>query len=99
MTQPVRRRQRKNTAALGRAAGSAGLSPLDRAADRRDLLARRRVSGEERVERRGELAARHLRGLLPAVVDATVVRELPVAVEDVDVRRADGSEGARDVLR
>src|SRR5256712_5902490 len=75
------------------------LPPLDRAADRVDLLARRLLPGEERVERRGELAARDLGRLLPVVVDAPVVGEPAVAVEDVDVGRAHRAEGARHLLR
>src|SRR5262249_20972461 len=75
------------------------LLPLDRAADGVLLLARRRAAGQERVERRGELAALHLSGLLPLVVDAAVVRQLPRGVEGVDVGRAPRSERARDGLR
>src|SRR5439155_869440 len=75
------------------------LPPLDRAADRVDLLARRRLPGEQRVERRGELAARDLRRLPPVVVDAAVIGEPARPVEDVDVRRAHRAEGARHLLR
>src|SRR5438132_12067869 len=75
------------------------LPPLDRAADRVDLLARRRLPGEQRVERRGELAARDLGWLPPVVVDATVIGEPARPVEDVDVGRAHRAEGARHLLR
>src|SRR5437016_13796160 len=75
------------------------LPPLDRAADRVDLLARRLLPGEQGVERRGELAARDLGWLPPVVVDATVIGEPARPVEDVDVGRAHRAEGARHLLR
>src|SRR5437899_10525140 len=74
------------------------LPPLDRAADRVNLLARRLLPGEERVERRGELAARDLRRLPPVVVDATVIGEPARPVEDVDVGRAHRAEGTGHLL-
>src|SRR5437016_14517966 len=69
------------------------LPPLDRAADRVDLLARRLLPGEQGIERRGELAPCHLGRLLPVVVDAPVVGEPAVAVEDVHFGRANRGEG------
>src|SRR5207244_5468475 len=75
------------------------LPPLDRAAYRVDLLAPRLLPGEQRVDRRGELAARDLGRLLPVVVDAPVVGEPARTVEDVDVGRAHRAEGARHLLR
>ena len=60
------------------------------------LIRRRPPGGEQRVERCGEFALRHLFRPLPVVVDATVVRELLRVIEDVDVRRADRAERARD---
>src|SRR2546427_12090152 len=97
--------QRRAEAPRARAGAARGcvrlrrLPPLDRAADRVNLLARRLLPGEERVERRGELAARDLRRLPPVVVDATVIGEPARPVEDVDVGRAHRAEGTGDLLR
>src|SRR5437899_12851656 len=56
------------------------LPPLDRAADRVGLLARRLLPGEQRVERRGELAARDLARLPPVGVHAAVVGQAAAPV-------------------
>src|SRR3989475_12375919 len=75
------------------------LPPLDRAADRVGLLARRLLPGEQRVERRGALAARDLGRLLPVVVEAPAVGGPGRPGEDVDVGRAHRAEGTRHLLR
>src|SRR5207249_9984744 len=102
MTAVCQRRAEAPPAPAGAARGCVrlrSLPPLDRAADRVDLLARRRLPGEQGIERRGELAACHPGRLLPVVVEAPVVGEPAVAVEDVDVGRALRAEGARHLLR
>ena len=68
--------------------------PIDGRCSGRRLSARR-----QRLERRGELAARDLALVLPRVVDAPAVGEPALAVVDEDVRRAHRAERARHVLR
>src|SRR5207247_4707721 len=48
---------------------------------------------------RSEFPPRHLRRLLPVVVEPPVIGEPPRAIEDVEIRRAHGAEGTRDLLR
>src|ERR1051326_4169160 len=71
----TRRCSRRRSGAAGGGARLAGLLPLDRAADRVDLLPRRTRPAEERVERGRELAPLHARRVLPVVVYAAVVSE------------------------
>jgi hypothetical protein len=74
--------------------------PLDRAADRRDLIRGRRAAGGDGAHRFETLAAgvRRRRGGA-AFVELAAIFELQVAVEAEEVGRADGAIGASDVLR
>src|SRR5512139_1916711 len=73
--------------------------PLDAAAHRGDDLEAHGSPLEHGVEGGPEIPSRHLGGVLPRVVDATVVGEAPVRVEDEDVGSAGGVVGARHFLR
>ncbi len=53
---------------------------------------------EEGIERFAELAAFHLRGVHRRIVEPAVVGELALAIEEVEIGRAHGVEGAGRLL-
>src|SRR5690606_5972838 len=83
--------------------GVVGLStrlPLDVAADARALVRVRRAAREHGVGRGAQVAARHRDAVAgPAVVELPAVGEAALAVEEVELGRARGAEGLRDLLR
>src|SRR5215475_10370770 len=73
------------------------LNTFDRTAERLRLGFGDRLSGEELVERVGQVVARHLRRFR-RVIDPAVVEELAVLADDVDLRRVGSAVEVRDLV-